>query len=192
MSRVQRPVPAGFWPARSFTMSSCSIRPLAGAALVALALAASACSSSTSSSTTTSPTSTTMASASSTTSASTSTSGGTTAPTLPTQTATQGAFYSPTKNISCELNYAGNTGNSAYCFALVPAQNAHMDTTGAVTRCTGETCLSNPGINTPVLPYGTRMVLGPFSCLSAQAGVTCTITSGKGFRISSAGIVDVG
>jgi hypothetical protein len=90
------------------------------------------------------------------------------------------------------LDSGGNTGQAAYCFSLTPPQHATMDAAGVVQQCQGQTCLSNPGLNTPVMPYGTSMTLGPFTCLSATTGVTCTISTGKGFMISTSGIVDVG
>jgi hypothetical protein len=116
----------------------------------------------------------------------------TTTSTLPAQTATQGVFYSPSKNISCELDSGGTTGQTAYCFSLTPPQHALMDASGVVQKCQGDSCLSNPPLNTPVMPYGTSMSLGPFTCLSATTGVSCTIAGGKGFMISTAGIADLG
>jgi hypothetical protein len=116
----------------------------------------------------------------------------TTKSTLPPQTATQGFFYTPSKNISCELDSGGSTGQSAYCFSLTPPQHATMDASGVVQKCQGEMCLSNPPLGTPVMAYGTSMTLGPFTCLSATTGVTCTVSAGMGFKISTSGIVDVG
>ena len=90
------------------------------------------------------------------------------------------------------MDSGGSTGQSAYCFSMTPPQHAQMDAAGVVQKCQGETCLSNPPVGTPTMPYGTKMVLGPFTCLSATTGVTCTIASGKGFMISGSGITDVG
>ncbi len=90
------------------------------------------------------------------------------------------------------MDSGGATGQSAYCFSKAPPQHAQMDAAGMVQKCQGENCLSNPPVGTPTMPYGTKMVLGPFTCLSATTGVTCTVTSGKGFVISGSGIADVG
>ena len=40
-------------------------------------------------------------------------------------------------------------------------------------------------------PTGRRPGTGPFRCLSTQQGMTCTVTSGKGFQIASGGITHV-
>ena len=66
-----------------------------------------------------------------------------------------------------------------------------MDATGTYTVCTGVQCLGNAGEGTPTLAYGTETGVGPFRCLSAATGVTCTITGGKGFTISTSGITPV-
>lgn len=170
-----------------------AVGPVAGLA-VAAALVAGCSTSSNSTPTTTRPTATSATSASTTTSgpSTTTTEALTTTATLPPQTATQGVFYSPSKNISCELDWNGNTGNSAYCFSLVPAQHAVLTPSGQVTTCAGAQCLSNPPLHTPVMPYGTTMRLGPFVCLSATNGVTCVISDGDvGFLISKSGIQDL-
>lgn len=62
-----------------------------------------------------------------------------------------------------------------------------MGVTGSYTTCTGEQCLSNAGLGTPTLAYGTATGVGPFVCESSTAGITCT-ADGKGFRISRSGI----
>lgn len=62
-----------------------------------------------------------------------------------------------------------------------------MGVTGSYTTCTGEQCLSNAGLGTPTLAYGTATGVGPFVCESSTAGITCT-GDGKGFRISRSGI----
>jgi hypothetical protein len=71
-------------------------------------------------------------------------------------------------------------------------QSVHMDPTGTFTVCTGETCLGNPGLGQGTLAYGQTAGIGPFSCLSEARGVTCTVTSGRGFTISSSGITPAG
>ena len=166
-----------------------------GLAVSGAAVFAGCSSNSTATTTTSAPVTSTTAPASTSTAPSTTTATTTTttstAATLPPQTATQGAFYSPSKNISCELDFGGATGQAAYCFSMNPPQNATMQPSGAVQQCHGQSCLSNPGLNTPVLPYGTSMTLGPYTCLSETTGVTCRIATGTGFTISTSGIADV-
>ena len=103
------------------------------------------------------------------------------------------AFYSPTRNISCELDYQrGDMPDVAYCQSDSPPASVRMDRTGALSICRGETCLGNAAPGTPVLGYGQTMGTGPFSCASEESGVTCTVTSGRGFVISSSGITSAG
>ena len=121
---------------------------------------------------------------------------------VPMQTATGGEFLSPTRNISCEVNSAPPAASMdasgkplaayAMCLTVSPARRASLSAAGVVTTCMGESCLSNAGVNTPTLAYGTETGAGPFTCVSLTAGMTCTVSSGKGFSISTSGITNVG
>jgi hypothetical protein len=106
------------------------------------------------------------------------------------QTAAGGEFLSPSGNISCEVDYHSNGLTKAYCQTGTPAKSVSMDASGRYTTCTGQQCLGNSGDGTPTLAYGTATGVGPFRCESAVAGVTC-LANGKGFRISTAGVVHV-
>jgi hypothetical protein len=100
-------------------------------------------------------------------------------------------FYSPTRNIHCEINYgAPYSDQEALCFTGDPAQSATVAVTGNYKTCSGQGCLANPAPDEVELPYGQNVVLGPFRCMSAATGMTCT-ANGKGFEISRAGIVAV-
>ena len=101
------------------------------------------------------------------------------------QTATGGEFLSPSGNISCEVSLT-----TVYCQTGTPARSVTMTIAGRYTTCAGGKCLGNPGEKTPALAYGQATGVGPFLCVSAIAGVTCT-TDGKGFRISASGITSV-
>jgi hypothetical protein len=162
--------------------------------LPACALALAACSSSPSSSngptTTATPSSaTTSTSAHSTTSSSSPTSG-----TLVPQTATITEFYSPSKNISCEIdnNVGTSATTSALCLTVSPPKSVTLKTDSSLTECTGVACLSNAGTNTPTLGYGQAITLGPFTCASSTAGMKCTLANGDGFLISSAATTALG
>lgn len=103
------------------------------------------------------------------------------------------AFLSPSRNISCEIDYQrGGIPDGAFCFSITPPQSVTMDAAGVLSRCAGEGCLANPPEGTPSLGYGQTAGAGPFSCRSETGGVTCTVTSGRGFTISNAGITAVG
>ncbi|SPM42818.1 hypothetical protein MNAB215_5038 [Mycobacterium numidiamassiliense] len=104
------------------------------------------------------------------------------------------SFYSPSHAISCEIDYQrGGIPDSTYCQINTPqlAQSAHMDATGTYTICNGQSCMGNPGLGQATLPYGESVGLGPFGCRSEVNGLTCTVSSGSGFAISSSGIVKV-
>jgi hypothetical protein len=105
------------------------------------------------------------------------------------QTATGGEFYSPSGNIDCEIDYrtASNGFTGVYCQTTTPSRSVIMDAAGRYTTCAGEHCLANAGDNTPTLAYGTATGVGPFRCVSATTGVTCT-SNGRGFLISDSGI----
>jgi hypothetical protein len=108
----------------------------------------------------------------------------------PQAAADQNAFLSPSRNISCEIDVRQNYNmpDVTYCQSNSPPQSVHMSADGTVTPCTGEGCVGNPGIGTPILAYGQSASLGPFTCVSQTDGVTCTVASGHGFTISSSGI----
>lgn len=112
----------------------------------------------------------------------------------PACTASVCAFLSPSRNISCEVDYQRDPGipDEAYCQTNEPPQSVHLSTGGVVTSCKGVSCLGNAGEGTPVLAYDQTAGVGPFSCTSKADGVTCTVASGHGFTISSAGIASVG
>jgi hypothetical protein len=154
-------------------------------------LALAACGSSSSSSTTTTAgstsTSTSGAAATTSTAVSTSTTTTTAATVTPVPCPSAGSatvceFYSPTQNISCEID-----PTTELCLTLQPPQAAHLAADGTYTTCTGATCLSNAGVGTQSLAYGTSTSNGTFTCVSRQTGMTCT-AAGKGYTISTSGI----
>jgi hypothetical protein len=164
--------------------------------LPACALALAACSSSpTSSSSTTTSTTTTARSTTSTSAASgTTSSTSQTSGTLVPQSSTVTEFYSPSKNISCEIdNSLGSSATTgALCLTLSPPKSVTLMTDSTLKECTGVNCLSNAGENTPTLAYGQSITLGPFTCASSTAGMKCTLVSGDGFLISSSAITPLG
>jgi hypothetical protein len=146
----------------------------------------------TSTSTTAASTTSSSAAVSTTTSSPTpTTTSGVPMPFVPMQTATGGEFLSPSGNISCEVDFSP-TDQGALCLTLEPPRSVNMTVDGTLTQCAGAQCLSNAGLGTPTLAYGTETGVGPFRCVSATTGITCTVTSGKGFTINSAGITPVG
>ena len=110
----------------------------------------------------------------------------------PLATATaNGGFLSPTKNIACAIDPAADY--QVRCVTFSPPQLVTMTSTGSLTTCTGKQCaLGNPSADEPVLPYGAATGEGPYQCLSSVSAMTCTVTSGKGFKISRSGIEPIG
>jgi hypothetical protein len=107
------------------------------------------------------------------------------------QRADGGEFLSPSGNISCEVDNGLAGLHQVYCQTFVPPRSVTMTRAGVLKRCSGDKCLGNPAENAPTLAYGTETGVGPFTCLSSTSGVRCTVTSGKGFRISRSGILAV-
>ena len=98
-------------------------------------------------------------------------------------------FFSPSKNISCELDwhYAGLPA-AAGCQTFTPLQSVRISPVGKIMRCSGVGCVGNPALNTAVLPYLTSIAIGPFLCTSRVDGVACS-AAGRAFLISRSGIV---
>ena len=169
--------------------------------LPACALALAACSSSpsgqssssTTTTTTTAPT-TTAPTTPTTTPASTTSSTSQTTGTLIPQSSTTTEFLSPSKNISCEIdfNFGPSSLTSTLCLTVSPPRSATLGADSILTECAGVNCLSNGALNTPTLAYGQSITLGPFTCASSTAGMKCTLTSGDGFLISSGAITALG
>ena len=109
-------------------------------------------------------------------------------------------FRSPSGNIECQIQFqrgapaaagGGFLPDSAYCMSIKPLQNVQLRPDGSLASvCTGPTCGSNGPTDQGVLAYGQSAVLGPFTCLSEESGMTCT-ANGRGFNISTAGVVPV-
>jgi hypothetical protein len=108
---------------------------------------------------------------------------------------TSAAFYSPSHNISCEMNDGrSHVGSFVYCQTWHRPQSVTMGLDGRLKIChRANRCLGDPGEHTPVLGYGKRVTLKHFRCQSGKTGVTCTvIKTGKGFRIDKAGVKRIG
>jgi hypothetical protein len=103
-------------------------------------------------------------------------------------------FRSPSGNIECEIDFqrAPNIPDRAYCMSMKPLQNVQIRSDGSLAGvCTDDvSCGSNGPQDQAVLPYGQSAALGAFTCISEESGMTCT-ANGRGFNISTAGIVPV-
>ena len=112
----------------------------------------------------------------------------------PVCTATWCSFVTPSGNLGCDMSYHRGSGipDETFCQTDSPPQTVRMSTDGSFKTCAGETCLGNAGEGTPTLAYGLTAGVGPFNCRSETSGITCTVTSGRGFTISRDGITPVG
>jgi len=107
---------------------------------------------------------------------------------VPIQRFPEGAFYSPSGNISCELNYHLDGQTLMSCQTIAPRVWVEMGVTGNYKIvCTGQRCGPLSPQPAPTLAYGTATGAGPFHCTSATTGVTC-LAGGKGFQISRSGV----
>jgi hypothetical protein len=100
------------------------------------------------------------------------------------------AFFTPSRNISCELFDPGDRSAFINCVMKSPQAIATVSSHG-VDICQHARrgfCTMEFGRRTPpfhALPYGKSVTAGRFRCSSAENGVTCVNTStGKGFFIS--------
>ncbi len=102
--------------------------------------------------------------------------------------ATMASFLSPSRNVSCEISAGATVPRpEAYCQTFSPTESVTMAANGTYKTCQGTTCVGNPGIGTAVMAYGQSITVGPFTCESEPAGVTCTV-AGHGFLISRSGV----
>jgi sugar lactone lactonase YvrE len=110
-----------------------------------------------------------------------------------TATRTYAGFYSPSRNLSCEMADRDARGSYVYCQSVKSPKNVRMSLDGRLKICRGTKCLGNPAENTPTLGYGRKMTIGRFACSSQKSGVKCRVVrSGKGFLISRTGVRRVG
>lgn len=110
---------------------------------------------------------------------------------VPIQRFPEGAFYSPSGNISCDLNYHLDGQTVTSCQTIAPREWVQMGVTGTYKIvCTGQRCGPLSPQPAPTLGYGTATGEGPFRCTSATAGVTC-LANDKGFQISRSGVTPV-
>ena len=120
-------------------------------------------------------------------------------PTQPTS-GTYARFYTPSRNIACEMSDNGTAQAAIGCIMQKPPALASLKVNGVATICQHQAlkCTGNLG-DDPSLPaprelaYGSSVTVGRFRCTSASTGVTCIVTAtGKGFFISRQSVRPVG
>jgi hypothetical protein len=108
-------------------------------------------------------------------------------------------FYTPSRNIACELIDNGTSQSGVGCIMQSPPAIARLGVSGRVSICQhqGQRCTGNlgdePSIPNGKLRYGSSKTVGRFRCTSAFTGVTCVvIKTGRGFFISKQSVRVVG
>ena len=117
--------------------------------------------------------------------------GSTTTPAVATVSVNQPVyeFFAAHTGVQCEIltNFTDNgpvAMNSITCFTNQPARRVALDDVGNVVQCAGTQCLANPGLNTPYLKVGTRVVSGKHHCDVTAAGVRCGNSSSATFTMT--------
>ena len=96
-------------------------------------------------------------------------------------------FFAPVPSgVECEMTPA-----EVLCITQNPPRRAVVDGHGRVTTCNGEQCLSNPGIGTPTLLAGTKLMGGVLDCTVKEMNVECFYKDVRGFSMSKAGVTQL-
>jgi len=95
------------------------------------------------------------------------------------------SFYSPSKNISCEVSSGGERGAYAFCQSLQKPRSVTLSEQGTLEVCDGTKCLGDGPEDAFELGYGKSVKVGNFECTSKKAGMRCSVSpSGHGFELS--------
>ena len=94
------------------------------------------------------------------------------------------SFYSPSKNISCEVSSGGERGAYAFCQSLQKPRSVTLSEQGTLEVCDGTKCLGDGPEDAFELGYGKSVKVGNFECMSKTTGMRCVSPSGNGFELS--------
>ena len=95
------------------------------------------------------------------------------------------SFYSPSKNISCEVSSGGDRGAYAFCQSLQKPRSVTLSEQGTLKVCDGTKCLGDPPEDAFELGFGQSVKVGNFECMSKTTGMRCSVSpSGNGFELS--------
>ncbi|MFL5925962.1 MAG: hypothetical protein ACJ77E_03395 [Gaiellaceae bacterium] len=99
-------------------------------------------------------------------------------------------FYTPSRNISCEISDDGSAQAAVGCLMTNPQASVNLHADGHAVICQHQAnghCTGNFGEGPPFrqLPYGRSVSVGRFLCSSASTGITCVVrATRKGFFMS--------
>ena len=98
-------------------------------------------------------------------------------------------FYSPSRNISCQVSSGGEDGAYAHCQSLQKPRSVTLSEQGTLKVCNGTQCLGDGPDDAFELGYGNSVKVGNFRCTSKQTGMRCSVSpSGNGFELSRAAL----
>jgi hypothetical protein len=106
-------------------------------------------------------------------------------------------FFAGATSIQCEIvtNLAQQGPvplNQITCFTSEPARSVALNDVGKINKCEGMTCLANPGLNTPYLTVGTKIVSGSHHCEVVVNGARCGNESSVTFTMTANGVTTSG
>jgi hypothetical protein len=109
-------------------------------------------------------------------------------------TAALSQFLSADRSVWCVV--AEGRAPTVYCATMKPVQSALLHRNGRTTTCLGTGCVQNWNTRARVLRRGQVNQLSGFRCVSATAGVRCTVSApgkarGRGFRITRRGVTPI-
>jgi hypothetical protein len=96
-------------------------------------------------------------------------------------------FLSPDGSVWCQIGTAGEL-DRAWCATDNPQRSAQLTRDGSVQVCSDPVCTQDWGTTSPRLHAGQSSRLGPYRCTGQTAGMTCAVTSGRGFTIDGSGV----
>ncbi len=106
-------------------------------------------------------------------------------------------FFAGATSVQCEIvtNLAQQGPvplNQITCFTREPARRVALDDVGKINKCEGVTCLANPGLNTPSLTVGTKIISGSHHCEVVVNGARCGNESSVTFTMTANGVTTSG
>ena len=97
------------------------------------------------------------------------------------------SFYSPSRNIGCELQAFRQAPqySHVFCVTAEPPRCVTLKANGSMRVRRGKVCIGNSQEDKFMLRYGRSVRGGPFRCTSRRDGMRCiVIRTGHGFLIS--------
>ena len=106
-------------------------------------------------------------------------------------------FYAAHTGVQCEIvtnliQQGPVPMNQITCYTSIPARRVILDDIGQVATCEGSACLADPGLGTPTLAVGAKVVSGNHYCEVIQQGIRCGNQTSVAFTMTKQRITSVG